>query len=108
MPIATPEPTCRGYILAHQHPNAPAGIKPDPYAIVPCPHLPTIPTALSQSCAQSIKKSACKRLTYCEMHHCGACKTATKAAKRGKAQVAASLQVGQTVDQVEGGKAVAE
>ena len=107
MPIATPEPTCRGFILAHQHPNAPADLKIDPYAIVPCPHPPTIPTTLSASCAQSIKKSACEKLTYCEMHHCGACKIATKAARGNKAQVAASLPVEQNVDEVRADKAVA-
>jgi hypothetical protein len=71
MPV--PAPACKGYILASQ----------DPYAIVPCPHPPSVPAVLSSGCAASNRKRSCKQAAYCEMHHCGGCKKALRAAQSG-------------------------
>ena len=81
MPV--PAPTCKGYVLASQHPSTPATAAHDPYAIVPCPHPPAIPAVLSAGCAASNRKRSCKQGVYCEMHHCAGCKRAWKAAQPG-------------------------
>lgn len=85
MPV--PAPTCKGYTLYSQHPSTPAMAKHDPYAIVPCPHPPSIPAVLSAACAESNRKRSCKQAVYCEMHHCGRCRKAWKAVQHGPGAV---------------------
>jgi hypothetical protein len=74
MPVTTGSTTCKGYILT---PPTSEG-QQDPYALMPCPHTPTTPLALSKGCAQSRRKKACGKGVWCEMHHCGGCKKAVK------------------------------
>ena len=62
MPAATN--TCKGFIMAHQAPGAPADLPINPYAIVPCPHPVTLPKTLSDHCK--------------DLHHCGYCKKACR------------------------------
>ncbi|OCF35540.1 hypothetical protein I316_02592 [Kwoniella heveanensis BCC8398] len=89
----SPNTQCKGYIMAHLHPSyAPTtSDTPDPYAVVPCPHPPTIPLKISERCKGSTGARACWRQKYCDMHWCGGCKRVNGAGKDVK-QVAEEVK----------------
>ncbi|WWC73109.1 uncharacterized protein I206_107074 [Kwoniella pini CBS 10737] len=77
---------CRGFILAHQHPNQIENKnenekKIDPYSVIPCPYNVKIPNKISENCKNSKNNKVCWKSKYCEMHWCGGCKKINKIGK---------------------------
>ena len=91
-------PTCKGFILAHQVAKADVSgqaenvdvsspvTELDPYAVVPCPHPPTVPKHLSERCQEHQGRRSCAKAAYCEIHHCGQCKKVERSENFEEAQ----------------------
>ena len=75
--------TCHGFIMAHQATNADRDAPIDPYAVIRCPYPACQPKVVSASCKTSKSRLSCQKVKYCDKHHCGACKSALKAAQEG-------------------------
>ncbi len=87
--------TCHGFIMAHQAPGASPIAPVDPYAVIHCPYPVCLPRRLSEACKDSKRHLVCGKLQYCERHHCGYCKKASR-------ELAASAEHGQKrAEQVE-------